>query len=146
MILILNGPNLNLLGSRETGVYGHLTLADLDERCRAWAGELGQEAECRQSNSESTLVEWLHGASEAGATGVVLNGAGYSHSSVALRDAVSAIALSVIEVHLSNVFAREPFRHTSLLSAVCRGTITGLGPLSYKAAIGALADLQSEGS
>lgn len=142
MILILNGPNLNLLGSREPSVYGHQTLADLDEHCRAWAAEHGLKAECRQSNSESTLVEWLQGASQAGATAVVLNAAGYSHSSVALRDAVSAVPLPVIEVHLSNVFAREQFRHTSLLSAVCRGTITGLGPLSYKAAIGALADLQ----
>lgn len=146
MILILNGPNLNLLGSREPDVYGHLTLSDLDDRCRAWAGELGHEAECRQSNGEAVLVDWLQGASQAGAIGVVLNAAGYSHSSVALRDAVSAIPLPVIEVHLSNVFAREPFRHTSLLSAVCRGTIGGLGPLSYKAAIGSLADLQVKGS
>jgi 3-dehydroquinate dehydratase-2 len=144
MILILNGPNLNLLGKREPKLYGKLSLAELDARCERWAAELGQTAVCRQSNGEGTLVDWLQAARSEGAGGVVLNAAGYSHTSVALRDAVAAIDLPVIEVHLSNVFAREPFRHNSMLSPVCRGTVTGLGPLSYKAAIGALVELHRE--
>lgn len=141
MILVLNGPNLNLLGMREPGVYGKLSLAELDERCQEWAEQLGMKVVCRQSNSEGMLIDWLQEAESQGVQGVALNAAGYTHSSVALRDAVSAISLPVIEVHLSNVFARESFRHESLLSAVCRGTITGLGPLSYKAALGALSEL-----
>lgn len=141
MILVLNGPNLNLLGMREPGVYGKLSLAELDERCQEWAEQLGMKVVCRQSNSEGMLIDWLQEAESQGVQGVALNAAGYTHSSVALRDAVSAISLPVIEVHLSNVFARESFRHASLLSAVCSGTITGLGPLSYKAALGALSEL-----
>lgn len=144
MILILNGPNLNLLGTREPQLYGRLTLAQLEERCRGWAREVGHEAECRQSNCEGRLVDWLQEASTLGADGVLLNAAAYTHGSVALRDAIAAIERPVIEVHLSNVFAREPFRHHSMISPVCRGTITGLGALSYKAAIIALADLLSE--
>lgn len=139
MILVLNGPNLNLLGSREPGIYGKLTLGELDERCRAWGQELGVTVECRQSNHEGELVGWLQEAESQGFSGVILNAAGYTHTSVALRDAVSAIRVPVVEVHLSNVFAREEFRQRSLLSAVCAGTITGLGPLSYKAALVALA-------
>jgi len=135
MILVLNGPNLNLLGSREPGIYGKLTLGELDERCRAWGQELGVTVECRQSNHEGELVGWLQEAESQGFSGVILNAAGYTHTSVALRDAVSAIRVPVVEVHLSNVFAREEFRQRSLLSAVCAGTITGLGPLSYKAAL-----------
>lgn len=144
MILILNGPNLNLLGTREPQLYGRLTLSQLEERCLGWAREVGHEAECRQSNSEGRLVDWLQEASTLGADGVLLNAAGYTHGSVAIRDAIAAIEQPVIEVHLSNVFAREPFRHHSMISPVCRGTITGLGALSYKAAIIALADLLSE--
>lgn len=141
MILILNGPNLNLLGMREPEVYGSLTLDDLDQRCRSWAEALGLEAECRQSNSEGQLIDWLQGAAREEVDGVVLNAAGLTHTSVALRDAVAAIPPPVIEVHLSNVWARESFRQDSMLSAVCRGTITGLGALSYKAAIVALSEL-----
>jgi 3-dehydroquinate dehydratase-2 len=141
MILVLNGPNLNLLGSREPHLYGNLTLADLDDRCVDWSAQLGLQVQCRQSNSEGELVTWLQEAQAQGVRGVVLNAAGYTHTSVAIRDAVSAIPLPVIEVHLSNVFAREPFRHVSLLAPVCRGSISGLGPVSYKAALTALAEL-----
>jgi 3-dehydroquinate dehydratase-2 len=144
VILVLNGPNLNLLGTREPELYGRLTLAELDERCQAWAEELGTSAQCRQSNSEGALIDWLQGAQGEGATGAVLNAGGFTHTSVALRDAVAAISIPVIEVHLSNVFARERFRHRSLLSPVCRGTITGLGALSYRAALVALASLPAD--
>lgn len=144
MILVLNGPNLNLLGTREPEVYGRTTLAALDRHCMAWASELGSEVRCRQSNSESELIAWLQDAPSEGVRGVILNAAGYSHSSVALRDAISAINLPVIEVHLSNLAARESFRQVNLLSPVCRGTITGLGPLSYKAALTAMIDLLGE--
>ena len=144
MILVLNGPNLNLLGTREPEVYGRMTLVELDESCRLWAGELGHQVECRQSNSEGQLIDWLQSAVQDGYSGAILNGAGFSHSSVALRDTISAVELPVIEVHLSNLAAREPFRQVNLLSAVCRGTVTGLGALSYKAALTALAALLSE--
>lgn len=141
MILILNGPNLNLLGRREPELYGHLTLDQLDERCAEWAREAGKRVECRQSNHEGKLIDWVQGAAEEGAKAVILNAGGFSHTSVALRDAVSGISLPVIEVHLSNVHARESFRHTSYLSAVCRGSVVGLGSLSYKAAITVAAEL-----
>lgn len=141
MILVLNGPNLNMLGRREPELYGRTTLADLEELCVKWARELKTEARCRQSNHEGELIDWLQGAEAEGARGVVLNAGGYSHSSIALRDAVSAIKLPVIEVHLSNVYARESFRHLGLISPVCRGTIAGLGQLSYKAALTAMVEL-----
>jgi 3-dehydroquinate dehydratase-2 len=143
MILVLNGPNLNLLGTREPEVYGRMTLAELDDSCSRWAQELRLRAVCRQSNSEGQLIDWLQGASGEGVRGVIINAAGYTHSSVALRDAIAASPLPVIEVHLSNVSAREPFRQVNMLSAVCRGTISGLGPLSYKAALTALAEIVS---
>ena len=144
MILVLNGPNLNMLGRREPELYGRTTLADLEEQCVRWAHELKSEARCRQSNHEGELIDWLHGAEKEGIRGVVLNAGGYSHTSVALRDAISAIKLPVIEVHLSNVHAREEFRRTSLISAVCKGSIAGLGHLSYKAALTALVELIRE--
>lgn len=144
MILVLNGPNLNLLGKREPEVYGRMTLVELDENCQLWAAELGLDVECRQSNNESELIDWLQGAERDGVHGAIINGAGFSHSSVALRDTISAVTLPVIEVHLSNLAAREPFRQVNLLSAVCRGTVTGLGALSYKAALTAMAALLSE--
>lgn len=141
MILILNGPNLNLLGSREPQVYGTLTLAQLDAACVEWAGALGLEADCRQSNHEGQLLDWLHDAASAGVKGAILNAGGLTHTSVALRDAIAAVPYPTIEVHLSNVHAREPFRHQSLIAAACRGSISGLGPLSYRAALVALAEL-----
>ena len=138
-ILVLNGPNLNLLGAREPEVYGTLTLPELEGRCREWGAALGATVEARQSNHEGRLIDWVQGASEDGSGGVVLNPGGYTHTSVALRDAIAAIRVPVIEVHLSNVHAREPFRHRSLVSAVCAGTIGGLGEDGYRAAIETLA-------
>ena len=132
-VLVLNGPNLNRLGAREPEVYGARTLADLQADLRQSFPDLALRFE--QHNGEGALIDALHGADTVETAGVVLNAGGYSHTSVALRDAVASIATPVIEVHLSNVFAREPFRHTSLLSAVCAGTITGLGMRGYAHAV-----------
>ena len=140
MIWVLNGPNLNRLGKREPDVYGRDTLADLDARWRMLAVELGVELRCEQSNHEGALIDWLHEAEDAGARGVVLNPGGFTHTSVALRDAIASITVPVIEVHLSNVHARESFRHTTLVGAVVVGTISGLGAQGYELAIRALAD------
>ena len=137
-ILVLNGPNVNLLGTREPEVYGTTTLPALEAACAEWGDALGSIVEARQSNHEGELIDWIQGAAGEGASGIVLNAGGYSHTSVALRDAVAAIDVPVIEVHLSNVHAREPFRHVSLLAPVCAGTVTGLGVVGYRAAIEAL--------
>lgn len=139
MILVLNGPNLNLLGRREPEVYGRETLADLEAKCQRWAGEVGTSVLCRQSNHEGVLIDWLHGAGEEGIRGVVINPGGLTHTSVALRDAVAGVALPTVEVHISNIHARENFRHHSYLSAVCVGTVAGLGLEGYDAAIRFLA-------
>lgn len=136
--LVINGPNLNLLGQREPGIYGSLSLAELEEQCRAWGRGLELDVECRQSNHEGMLLDWLHAAR---CSFIVLNGGAYSHTSVALRDAVAGISVPVFEVHLSNVFAREEFRHHSHLSPVSRGVICGLGPLGYRLALQAGAEL-----
>ena len=141
-LLVLHGPNLNLLGQREPEVYGSLTLQQLDAKLAEVARELGVEIECRQSNLEGALVDALHDARTT-ADGVVCNPGGYTHTSVALRDAIAAIGIPVIEVHLSNIAAREEFRHTSVVSAVCRGTITGFGWMSYALALRALAATRS---
>ena len=138
MILVLNGPNLNLLGTREPEVYGRDTLHDLEKACVRWGQSLGVQVACRQSNYEGQLLEWLHSAADEGFTGVVINPGGLTHTSVALRDAVAGITLPTIEIHLSNVHARESFRHHSYLSAVCIGTVTGLGLDGYYAALFAL--------
>lgn len=136
-VLILNGPNLNLLGTREPDVYGSLTLDDINQRLIDYGKSARVEVKCFQSNSEGALIDALHDAREW-ASGVVFNPGAYTHTSVALRDAIAAIGIPVIEVHLSNVYAREEFRHKSLLAAVCLGKITGFGWRSYLMGLQAL--------
>jgi 3-dehydroquinate dehydratase-2 len=136
-ILVLNGPNLNLLGTREPGIYGHTTLADIEATCADHGRRLGIAVRCEQSNHEGALVDHLHGA-RGDMDGVILNAGAYTHTSVALRDAITATGLPVIELHLSNVHARESFRHVSLIAPVCIGVIQGFGARGYPLAITAL--------
>jgi len=140
-IFVLNGPNLNLLGLREPEVYGHDTLDDIADRLDDRAKELGLAIDMRQSNHEGHLIDWLHEAQAAGAKAVILNPGGYTHTSVALHDAVKAISTPVIEVHLSNPHAREDFRHLSYVGRAAKGTIAGFGALSYILALEAAARL-----
>ena len=139
-ILILNGPNLNLLGVREPETYGTDTLADIEEACLERAAALGVAVDFRQSNHEGQLVDWIQEARE-GADGIVINAGGYTHSSVAILDALRAASLPVIEVHLSNIFRREHFRHRSYVSLAATGLICGLGTHGYLLALDALAGL-----
>ncbi len=141
IIYVLNGPNLNLLGTREPEVYWADTLDDIAGQLEDRARELGVEVEIRQSNHEGHLIDWLHEAQARGAKAVILNAAGFTHSSVALHDAVRAIAVPVIEVHLSNPTARDSFRRRSLIAPAARGTIAGFGALSYLLALDAAARL-----
>ena len=129
-ILFLNGPNLNLLGTREPDKYGHKSLADIEKLVAARARELRVDVEFRQSNTEGELVSWIQQAKGA-FDGLVINAAAYSHTSIALRDAIAATGLPTVEIHLSNIHAREDFRHKSLLAPVCRGQISGFGAYSY---------------
>ncbi len=143
-ILVLHGPNLNLLGTREPDVYGRLDLAAVDALAAERARALGAELSARQSNHEGELIDALHAAGAGGADAVVLNAAGFTHTSVALRDAVGAVQIPVVEVHLSNTAAREEFRHRSLIAPVAVGTIAGFGPLSYVLGVeAAIAAVQS---
>ena len=139
-IFILNGPNLNLLGVREPATYGYGTLADVEQRCLARGRALDLAIEFRQSNHEGQLVDWIHEAREA-AEGIVINAGALTHTSVAILDALNAADLPVIEVHLSNIFRRESFRHHSYVSFAARGVICGLGPHGYELALEALASL-----
>jgi 3-dehydroquinate dehydratase II len=141
VIYVLNGPNLNLLGTREPEIYGSDTLDEIAGRLEDRALELSVTVEIRQSNHEGHLIDWLHEAQAEGAKAVILNAAGFTHSCVALHDAVKAISTPVIEVHLSNPQARESFRRGSLIAPVARGTIAGFGPMSYLLALDAAARL-----
>ena len=140
-IYVLNGPNLNLLGSREPEIYGSDTLDDIGAALEERAKALKLTIDMRQSNHEGHLVEWLHEASARNAKAVILNAGALTHTSIALYDAVKAITVPVIEVHLSNPYAREEFRHHSYISPVARGTVTGFGPLGYQLALDAAARL-----
>jgi 3-dehydroquinate dehydratase-2 len=144
-VWVLNGPNLNLLGRREPEIYGNATLADVEQSCRAVASELGWELDFRQSNHEGQLVDWIQEAAQAQASGdlagVVLNAGALTHTSIALPDAITAGSVRLIEVHISNVHAREEFRHHSYVSPVAAGIIIGLGTAGYPLAVRALADL-----
>ena len=137
-ILVLHGPNLNLLGTREPAVYGKVTLAEVDRMLRDHARRRGHAVECRQSNHEGQLVDWLQAAQREGFGGVVFNPGAFTHYSIALRDAVAAIKVPVVEVHLSNVHGREEFRRHSVIAAVARGQIAGFGPQSYLLGLDAL--------
>jgi len=139
-ILVINGPNLNMLGTREPALYGAGTLADIEAACVAKGTQLGVTIDFRQSNTEGTLVDWIQ-AAPGKAAGIVINAGAYTHTSVALHDALRASALPAIEVHLSNVYAREAFRHHSFISPVAKGIIIGLGPQGYTMAIEALYNL-----
>ena len=137
VIYVLNGPNLNLLGTREPEIYGSDTLDEIAGRLEDRSRELGVAVDIRQSNHEGHLIDWLHEAQAEGARAVILNAAGFTHSSVALLDAVKAVSTPVIEVHLSNPQARESFRRRSLIAPAARGTIAGFGALSYLLALDA---------
>jgi 3-dehydroquinate dehydratase-2 len=141
-ILFLNGPNLNLLGQREPEIYGRTTLAAIEAKVRQKAKKLGAEIEFRQSNSEGQLIDWIQEA-RGRIDVIVINAAGYTHTSVALRDSISAVGIPTIEIHISNVHAREEFRHTSLLAAVCCGQIVGFGVNSYVLAVEAAVNVNA---
>ncbi|MBP2239336.1 3-dehydroquinate dehydratase-2 [Sinorhizobium kostiense] len=139
-IFVLNGPNLNALGKREPGIYGGQTLADIEAMCKAQGQALGFEVDFRQSNHEGVLVDWLHEAGEK-AAGVAVNPGAYGHTSIAMHDAIRAIAVPVVELHLSNIHAREEFRHKSMIAPAVKGVICGFGAQSYILALHALKNL-----
>lgn len=140
-VFILNGPNLNLLGTREPEIYGHQTLADIESMCEIRAAALGLAIDFRQTNHEGVLVDWLHEARRSGAKAVLLNAAAYTHTSIALLDAIKAVELPVIEVHLSDPHEREEFRHLSYVGMAAVATVQGLGTQSYIVALEQAAEL-----
>ncbi|AJY46383.1 type II 3-dehydroquinate dehydratase [Martelella endophytica] len=139
-IFVLNGPNINLLGQREPGIYGAMTLASIEAECHSLGEELGFALDFRQTNHEGVLVDWLHEANEK-AAGVALNPGAYGHTSIALHDAIRAIEVPVVELHISNIHAREAFRHKSMIAPVAKGVICGFGLDSYLLALRALKTL-----
>src|SRR3954464_5548386 len=134
-IYVLNGPNLNLLGTREPETYGHASLADVERLCRATAKQFGLAADCRQSNREGELIDFVHEAHAKKAAGIVINAGGYSHSSIALHDALVAVKIPTVEVHISNIHAREKFRHHSFTAMAAFATLAGFGIDGYRLAI-----------
>lgn len=136
-VFVLNGPNLNMLGKREPGIYGGKTLKDIEADCIAAGRELGFSVDFRQSNHEGVLVDWLHEADDK-AVGIAINAGAYTHTSIALHDAIRAISVPVVEVHISNIHAREEFRHRSMIAPAAKGMICGFGPASYTLALSAL--------
>ena len=142
-ICVINGPNLNMLGMREPGIYGNVTLADIETNCRELASHHKMGMDWFQSNSESVLIEQIHRC-VGKADWIIINAAGYTHTSVALRDALSLFPGGVIEVHISNIHTREAFRHTSLISGIAKAVIAGFGPASYYMAVDAIPNLTSE--
>jgi len=134
-ILCLNGPNLNRLGKREPAIYGYETLVDVEQSLIQRGGNSDVEIECKQSNHEGELIDWLHFAEDQLIDGIIFNPGAYAHTSYAIRDAISSISIPVIEVHISNIHSRESFRHQSVLAAVCAGQISGLGTFGYTLAL-----------
>lgn len=134
-LLLLNGPNLNLLGTREPGIYGATTLAQVEQAARDQAAAAGAQLHAFQSNHEGALIDRIHAARDEGVDFIVINPGGYTHTSVALRDALAGVAIPFVEVHISNIYQRESFRHHSFLSAIAKGTICGLGTEGYRFAI-----------
>ncbi|WP_075289120.1 type II 3-dehydroquinate dehydratase [Pararhizobium arenae] len=142
-IYVLNGPNLNMLGKREPGIYGGHTLADIEAMCVEEGKKLGLEIICRQSNHEGALVDWIHEAGDK-AAGVAINAGAYTHTSIALHDAIKAVKIPVVELHLSNVHAREEFRHKSMIAPAAKGVVCGFGAHSYILALNALNTLTTQ--
>lgn len=140
-LYVLNGPNLNLLGTREPATYGQATLADVEALCRKTADRHGLAVEFRQSNHEGELIDWIHEAGAKIASGIVINPGGYTHSSVSIRDAVASVGVPVVEIHISNIFAREEFRHHSYIAPVAKASLCGFGIDGYALAITGLAGL-----
>ena len=140
-VMMINGPNLNMLGTRERSIYGSITLADIEERVNQRATQLGLELTFFQSNHEGAIIEKIHETMDLGIDGIIINPAAYTHTSVAIRDALLSVQIPFIEVHVSNVTAREPFRQVNLFSDIALGTISGLGPLGYVLALDALKEL-----
>ena len=138
-IYVLNGPNLNMLGTREPETYGHATLADVEKLCAATAAQFGLKADCRQSNREGELIDFIHEAHAKRAAGIVINAGAYSHTSIALHDALKAVQVPAIEVHVSNIHARESFRHHSFTAQAAIAVLCGFGIDGYRLAINGLA-------
>lgn len=138
-VYVLNGPNLNLLGTREPETYGHHTLADVEKLCRDTAAQFGMTADCRQSNREGELIDFIHEAGAKKAAGIILNAGGYTHTSIALHDALVGVKVPTVEVHVSNVYARESFRHHSFIAKAAFASLCGFGIEGYRLAITGLA-------